>query len=200
MVVGSLASNTSVAVSQPLRLIYPSRRVAGGYSGPPPLPKVSILRFPLYRTYPSRFLTISSALSNRLRNCLSGSAPFGSFVPRTPPPGLTPRRPHVVRAPSKLSPQTITTPRSFPSSGSTKDNHQKPGSAFFDPSKSDTDAARDLDCSFICYTIGSIAYSHTRPLAKAIRLLSVSDFRVWPSAGFGLAEPHLRAGSPCTNN
>ena len=179
----------------------PSQPVAGGlFRTTSTSPKVASSGSRSTSLYPSRFLTISSALSNRLRNCLSGSAPFGSFVPRTPPPGLTPRRQHLVRAPSKHSPQPLTTPRGFPSSGSTKDNHQKPGSAFFDPSKSDTDAARDLDCSSICYTIGSIAYSHTRPLAKAIRLLSVSDYRVWPSAGFGLAEPHLRAGSPCTNN
>ena len=109
----------------------PSQPVAGGlFRTTSTSPKVASSGSRSTALYPSRFLTISSALSNRLRNCLSGSAPFGSFVPRTPPRGLTPSCPLLARASSKLLPQTITTPRSFPSSGSTKDNHQKPGSAF----------------------------------------------------------------------
>jgi len=157
----------------------PSQPVAGGlFRTTSTSPKVASSGSRSTALYPSRFLTISSALSNRLRNCLSGSAPFGSFVPRTPPPGLIPSRPLLVRASSKLSPQTITTPRSFPSSGSTKDNHQKPGSAFCDLSKSDADAVRDLDCLSIYYSIDQIAYSNTRPLAKTRRLLSVGALDV----------------------
>jgi len=142
----------------------PSQPVAGGlFRTTSTSPKVASSGSRSTALYPSRFLTISSALSNRLRNCLSGSAPFGSFVPRTPPPGLIPSRPLLVRASSKLSPLTITTPRSFPSSGSTK---------------SDADAVRDLDCLSIYYSIDQIAYSNTRPLAKTRRLLSVGALDV----------------------